>query len=97
MADNLNEVPIPDDLIDTREAAKVAGCVHLSTLHRWIKSGKLRAWKRAGSRFRVSRQDVLDLLAPVELEPNVQPIMTKRQLARRAAADMAECRRRGLA
>lgn len=48
---------LPDDLIGTREAAKVAQ-THINTLKRWCFSGKLRFWRRNHLIF-VSRADVV--------------------------------------
>ncbi len=58
---------VPDDLIDTKTARRLVK-VDLSTLYRWLQSGKLRAWKRVG-RLLVSRSEVLALLRPVEPKP----------------------------
>ena len=60
-------VPAPDllptDLIDTQAAAQSIG-VSLSTIHRWIGRGRLRAWKAVG-RLRVSLAELRALLTPV--------------------------------
>jgi excisionase family DNA binding protein len=52
------ETIIPDDLITTRAAAKLAGNCHLSTILRWILTDKLGGWRRGG-RWYVSRAEVL--------------------------------------
>ncbi len=64
-----NDAP-PDDLLPATKAAQQAGC-HTATLHRWVKKGHLRAWKRPGlagkGRVFVSAADVKALLQPVEV------------------------------
>lgn len=58
--------PIPSDLVSPQTAATLLG-VHLATVYRLIRSGRLRAWRRVGGRLRVSRAEVLGLLVPVEV------------------------------
>lgn len=55
---------LPNDLITPREAAGVLAA-HLSSVHRWIQTGKLPAYRRA-SRWLVSRADVERMLVPTE-------------------------------
>ena len=61
--------PLPEDHISTTEAAKLAK-VHPVLLCRWVRKGRLRAWKLVG-RVRVSRADVLALAVPVEERPGL--------------------------
>ena len=48
---------LPDDLIDTTEAARLLRC-HVATVFRWILAGKLPGWRR-GRRHFVRRADVV--------------------------------------
>jgi excisionase family DNA binding protein len=61
---NTHELHPPADLIPLGPAASILH-VTPSTLWRWVVRGKLRSWKRAGTRYLVSRADVLELLQPV--------------------------------
>ena len=56
---------IPDDLITTKEAARLAHCC-LSSVYRWLlrKPPRLRSWRRAGRLF-VSRAELLGLFRPI--------------------------------
>lgn len=54
----------PPDLISPRAAAMLMK-VHIATMFRWILKGKLRSWRRAGTRYMVSQADVMDLFEPV--------------------------------
>ena len=58
--------PPPTDLITAQKAAEILA-VHVATVYRLIRSGRLRAWKRIGGRLRVSRADAQSLLLPVEV------------------------------
>lgn len=58
-------VSLPEDLIDTKAAARLLG-VHPATISRYLRSGKLRGWRIAGCRARISKKDVLALLCPTE-------------------------------
>ena len=55
---------LPHDLIAPKDAARIAGC-HVSTLLRWILHGRLRGYRKAGSRYLVSRADVEGVIAEV--------------------------------
>lgn len=55
---------IPDDLILPKEVARLHK-VHVSTVHRWIRAGRLRAYKRAGHRVVVSKAAALAVLQQV--------------------------------
>lgn len=39
--------------------------VHLATVHRWIATGKLRAYRRVGGRLLVREADLEGLIVPV--------------------------------
>jgi hypothetical protein len=60
---------IPDDLITTGEAARLARC-HVASVYRWIlrKPPRLRSWRRAGRLF-VSRAELLGLFRPAAGRP----------------------------
>ena len=67
----------PDDLISPRTACKMLAidgkALNLSTLHRWVYSGRLAGYRREG-RLCVSRADVAALVrpVPVQLTPRAQ-------------------------
>ena len=50
-----------------------------STVRRWVQSGKLKAWRLPGGRYRVSARDFVDFLiqwrlpVPVQLRDLVPP------------------------
>lgn len=90
---------IPDDLVSPRKACEILS-VNISTLYRWILAGKLRSWRRAGTRYRVSLADVRALLEPVM--PRPRPTReelglpaSKRALAARARHTQEVLRRAG--
>jgi excisionase family DNA binding protein len=56
---------LPEDLVPLGKAA-TALHVNRSTIYRWVLGGKLRSWRRAGTRYLVSLADVRELLKPVE-------------------------------
>lgn len=57
---------LPPDLVEPKVLARRLG-VHLSTVHRWIHKGRLRAWHMAGSRYKVSLAEGLAMV--VEVRP----------------------------
>ncbi len=66
--------------------------VHLATVHRWIASGKLKAYKRCGSRYLIAEEDMMAALEPVQGEPvRLDPTMEREH---RAAVE--ELRRKGI-
>jgi excisionase family DNA binding protein len=67
MADKL-----PDDLIAPKVLARILR-VHVSTVHRWIKKAKLRAWRRGGQRYLISEAEGRALIAPVTVTPSEAP------------------------
>ena len=52
---------LPTDLIEPKVAARLLRC-NVSTIYRWILKGKLRAWRRGGTRHLVRRADVEGML-----------------------------------
>lgn len=54
---------LPDDLITSTVAAKLALC-QVVAVHRWVQAGRIRGWKRAGRLF-VSEAEVRGLFKPV--------------------------------
>lgn len=75
---------IPNDLISPRSACKLLSidgkALNLSTLHRWIHSGRLAGYRREG-RLCVSKADVAALVRPVPvvLTPRAQQRSEKAQ------------------
>jgi excisionase family DNA binding protein len=63
-------MPPPSDLVTIKTACRTLRC-HCSTAYRLVKSGRLRAYRRATSRIFVSRADVEALL--VLVEPTAAP------------------------
>lgn len=73
---------IPSDLISVRQAAKLVNNTHRGTVRRWILRGKLKAYRLAGSRYLVSRADVLNLIQPhINHVPDLPP--TRREMTAR--------------
>lgn len=65
--DDMETAILPNDLIGTKEAARLARC-HLASVYRWIlphhgKPPRLRSWRRTGRLF-VSRAELLGLFQP---------------------------------
>lgn len=58
------EAQIPDDLVDTRTAARIVGS-HISLIYRAIFDGRLRAWKKAGARYWISKADLAGMMRRV--------------------------------
>lgn len=87
---------LPEDLIDTTAAARLAKC-HITSLNRWIHRGKLRGWRRGGRWF-VSQADVLALFKPVKPQPVAHAEMLKEKRTRivRDAALQCRLREKGL-
>lgn len=81
---------LPADLITPKEAARLIR-THISTIHRWVQSGRLRGWKR-GSRYLISRADVEAMLRPVTPLPE---LTREKELEKRAEKAMEELRRDG--
>src|SRR5262245_38253240 len=57
---------VPGDLVTIAQAAKLVNNVHRVTILRWIQKGKLRGFLRAGTRWMVSRAEVLALIQPCD-------------------------------
>ena len=55
---------LPADLTTPKMAARLIGA-HVSLIYRAIQDGRLRAYRRAGSRYLVSRADVVGLVVEV--------------------------------
>jgi len=68
---------IPGDLITPNRAARIVK-VHISTIHRWIQTSKVCAWRRGLERYLVSEADVRKMVAPY-VPP---PLPTKKGEAR---------------
>ncbi|MBF6236646.1 helix-turn-helix domain-containing protein [Nocardia otitidiscaviarum] len=67
MGDVLTVGGQPNDLINLRDAARLADEVHPTTVRRWIGKGMLKAYRRGPSRvLYVSRAEVVSLMQPVE-------------------------------
>lgn len=60
----------PNDLITPREAARLLRA-HISLIYRCVQDGRLRAWRVAGSRYAVSKADVLALVQEVRARPRI--------------------------
>jgi hypothetical protein len=85
---------IPDDLVDVTHAAKQAHC-HVGTIHRWIRKGRLRGWKRCGRWF-CSQAELLGLFTPQKDARPARLIPTARTLAARASWADAMLRQMGV-
>jgi excisionase family DNA binding protein len=71
---------IPTDLISPTAAASLLGTSR-ATVYRWIAGGRLHAWTVAGTRYRVSRAEVLALVRRTAMPVRTPP---HRSAARRA-------------
>jgi excisionase family DNA binding protein len=83
---------LPGDLISAKSAAHLIA-VHISTIYRYIHTGRLRSYWIAGTRHRVRRADVEGLLVlvnPREEVPTMQAVSREHEKA------MEELRARGL-
>lgn len=85
---------LPDDLITPRQAARLLRC-HIATLHRWIQTGKLPAWRRGGERYLVSESAVLALVEPVAVA--AAPVVGKRATTARQRQTRELMQRLGIA
>ena len=88
------ENTIPTDLISTRDAAKLLGGCHISSIFRWVQAGVLPGWRRRGRWF-VSRSDCLSMWTRWQAEPRREPLATARK-PRSSAWAIAEARRLGI-
>lgn len=67
MAESLTIGAQPNDLINLRDAARLAGEVHPTTVRRWIGKSMLKAYRRGPSRvLYVSKAELVSLVRPVE-------------------------------
>ncbi len=89
------ETDLPDDLITPPEAARILH-THLATIHRWIQSGSIRAWKRCMrgdvNRYLLSEADVRARLRPYQ--PPTMPA-SKAEIEDGYAASVRHLRARG--
>jgi excisionase family DNA binding protein len=76
---------LPDDLITPKQAAALIH-VSVNSVYRWVEIGTLRAWRVAGSRYRLSARDVRALVE--EVTP-AEPIRTHSEDEAAAAAAVA--------
>ncbi len=88
------QLTIPDDLLDVTHAAKQARC-HVATIHRWVRKGKLRGWKRCGRWF-VSEAELYGLFTPRADNRPAHVVTTARTRAARAAWADAVLRQLGV-
>jgi excisionase family DNA binding protein len=85
---------VNENLLTPSQAATRVKC-HPATVYRWIRSGKLPAFSRAGTRYLVNLADVEALLAPVRVKrPRVRE--SKRGLKLRELRDREVLRAAGL-
>lgn len=70
---------LPEDLIDTTKAARLAKC-HVTSVHRWIQRGQLRGWRRCGRMF-VSQAELVGLFQ------NVKPHLVVKEERRQERRD----------
>jgi excisionase family DNA binding protein len=80
---------LPSDLITPKEAARLLR-VHVSTVHRWIRDGRLHAYKRATERYLVRRADVEGMVREVVPLPEVTRLTDERRRAEEAVARLRE-------
>ncbi|WP_306364366.1 helix-turn-helix domain-containing protein [Nocardia sp. CC227C] len=67
MTKSFSNGDLPNDLINLRDAARLAGDVHPTTIRRWIGRNMLKAYRRGPSRLLyVSRDELVALTQPVE-------------------------------
>lgn len=84
---------LPDDAIDAVRAAQLLQGSR-SLVYRMIEDGRLRAWKIAGTRMRVSEAEVKALIAPVEPR-HVEGPRTAAQAESAGRSALARLRARG--
>ncbi len=84
---------IPSDLIPVKDACALIpsprGKTALSTVYRLVRRGELRAWRRGPWTF-VSRQEVVELMKPVQLPTFPR---SKRENARAQKKEEERCKR----
>ena len=73
----------PDQLMTASQAARLLS-VHISTIRRWIKQGKLPAYRVGDKGVRVRHADVVRLITPFVQQPQtiVIPPITKEEQER---------------
>ncbi len=75
---------LPTDLITPAQAATI-GHVSTCSVWRWIRLGRLRAWKVGTGRLLVSQADVLSLIVPVAVRP---PLARRDRNGQRLTAEL---------
>lgn len=61
------------EMLSAKQVARMHG-VHVTTVTRWILSGKLPAKRRAGRQYVIERRDAEAILQPVEPDIPVLPM-----------------------
>ncbi len=64
--------PLPEDLITPKAAAKACH-VSLQSMWRWIRIGRVRAWRAGQCRLLVSQKEVLAQIRPVVPTVRIPP------------------------
>lgn len=82
---------LPTDLVTPKAAAALVG-VSVNSIYRWVEEGRVRAYRVAGSRYRLSRADVLGLVE--EVVPPV-PLSTPAEDEQAARAAVGRMRAEG--
>lgn len=80
---------MPNDLLSPKAVARLLS-VSAATVYRWVHAGELRAYRLAGSRYRISRADALAML----VQCGTAPEPPAPSLDARAASDAQERMRR---
>jgi excisionase family DNA binding protein len=84
--------PSPTDLIRILDAARLID-THPGTIRRWLRSGRLRGYRRVG-RYLVSKADVLGLVQPIDVDAErVERNAARREEYARLPASAAELAR----
>lgn len=84
---------LPEDLITPKQASRLLG-VHVSTIHRWVDTGRLKGYRRATCRKLVRQSDVEALIVPIKVVEVERP-RTKAEEEDAASQAMARLRGRG--
>jgi hypothetical protein len=95
-APHIPQPPTPDldldNLVDSKEAAKILKLGHLKVLHRWRANGKVRGFRRQGRWF-YSRTELLRMFVPSQPAASMPPTQAERE--RRAAEATESLRAKG--
>jgi transposase-like protein len=84
---------LPDDAIPAARAARLIG-IHPTSMGRWVRQGRLRAWKR-GSRCFVSEAEARAQVRPVEVSEGEVRLRTPQEDEAAAKAAVARIRVKG--